>query len=46
MINSEINVVGYESRFDERARENTLEKVVAQEGVRLYGAPVAGFLEL
>lgn len=39
-------VVGYESRFDERARENTLEKVVAQEGVLLYGAPVAGFLEL
>ena len=31
-------VVGYESRFDERARENTLEKVVAQEGVLLYGA--------
>jgi predicted nucleotidyltransferase len=29
-------VVGYESSFDERAKENTLEKVVKQEGVLLY----------
>jgi predicted nucleotidyltransferase len=28
--------VGYESSFDERAKENTLEKVVKQEGVLLY----------
>ena len=29
-------VVGYESSFDERSKENTLEKVVKQEGVLLY----------
>ena len=29
-------VVGYESSFDERAKKNTLEKVVKQEGVLLY----------
>ena len=29
-------VVGYESSFDIRAKENTLEKVVKQEGVLLY----------
>ena len=29
-------VVGYESSFEERAKENTLEKVVKQEGVLLY----------
>ena len=29
-------VVGYESSFDERAKEDTLEKVVKQEGVLLY----------
>ncbi len=29
-------VVGYESSFDERAKENTLEKIVKQEGVLLY----------
>lgn len=29
-------VVGYESAFDERAKENTLEKIVKQEGVLLY----------
>jgi len=28
--------VGYESSFDERAKENTLEKIVKQEGVLLY----------
>ena len=30
-------VVGYESSFERRAKENTLEKVVLQEGVLLYG---------
>lgn len=29
-------VVGYESSFDERAKENTLEKIVEQEGILLY----------
>ena len=29
-------VVGYESSFEERAKENTLEKIVKQEGVLLY----------
>ena len=29
-------VVGYESSFDERAKENTLEKIVKQEGLLLY----------
>ncbi|MCC8052095.1 MAG: nucleotidyltransferase domain-containing protein [Clostridiales bacterium] len=30
-------VVGYESSFDRRARSNTLEKIVKQEGILLYG---------
>lgn len=30
-------VVGYESSFERRAQENTLEKVVKQEGILLYG---------
>ena len=29
-------VLGYESSFDERAKENTLEKIVEQEGILLY----------
>ena len=29
-------IVGFESAFDERAKENTLEKIVKQEGVLLY----------
>lgn len=29
-------VVGHESSFDERAKENTLEKIVKQEGLLLY----------
>ncbi len=30
-------VVGYESSFNKRAESNTLEKVVKQEGILLYG---------
>lgn len=30
-------VVGYESSFEKRARENTLERIVKKEGVLLYG---------
>ncbi|MCC8082115.1 MAG: nucleotidyltransferase domain-containing protein [Lachnospiraceae bacterium] len=30
-------VVGYESSFDRRAQSNTLEKIVKQEGILLYG---------
>ena len=30
-------VVGYETSFDQRAKANTLEKVVKQEGILLYG---------
>ena len=29
-------IVGFESAFDERAKENTLERIVKQEGVLLY----------
>lgn len=32
-------IVGYETSFNKRVRENTLEKIVKQEGVLLYAEP-------
>ena len=35
-------VVGYESVFDRRSKENTLEKIVEEEGVLLYAEESVG----